>query len=664
MRIIGVDTGGTFTDLISVDGEEVHAEKLASTPDDPGRAVLEGIARLLGGSEPGEVVHGTTVALNSLLTGRFAKAALVTNAGFADLIEIGRQERPKLYALHPVKPRPLIPRRRRFEVNQRSWPDRDGRLVTEVEPSAEELEALRKSIRRSGARSIAICLLHAYADPTIEQRLAEALSPLGLPITCSATVLREYREYERFSSCCANAVLVPVMGDYLERLRPGLPGARLSILQSSGGTMPAERAAREPARALLSGPAGGVVGAARAAHGAGLENIVTLDMGGTSSDVAFHSSRGRVEDAVSTARVAELPIGFPSLDIHTIGCGGGSIVRLDSGGILHVGPESAGADPGPLCYGRGEELTVTDAHVLLGHVAEGRFVGGRLPLDTGGVQRAFEDLGRRLGSSPTAAARAVLEVARAAMRRAIGVMTMQRGHDPRNLPLVAFGGAGGLQAAALAESLDLPGALVPRLPGCLSAYGMASADALSDHSRTLLVDLDDWTPAARRKVLRELSAEGRAELRAGGHRAAAIEFEYSLDLRYRGQSFEIAVPESFDASVLETFHRRHEALYGWRLDSHEVELVNLRARAVVHRPLPESRKVRARALPKSAVCGERWAWFDSRMRVPVIDREGLKPGVRFEGPALVEEFSGTTLLPPGWLARVTADGHLWLERRG
>jgi len=622
LRIIGVDTGGTFTDLIAVDGEEVRAEKLASTPDDPGRAVLEGIARLVGGEPLGEVVHGTTVALNALLTGRYADAALVTNAGFADLIEIGRQERPELYALHPVKPSPLIPRRLRFEVNQRSWPGEDGRLVTEVEPTERELDELRARIRRSGAKSLAICLLHSYADPGIEQRLAEALRPLGLPITCSATVLREYREYERFSSCCANAVLVPVMGDYLERLRPGLPGARLSILQSSGGTMAAERAAREPARALLSGPAGGVVGAARAA-----------------------------------------PIGFPSLDIHTIGCGGGSIVFLDSGGILHVGPESAGADPGPLCYGRGEELTVTDAHVMLGHVAEGRFVGGRLSLDTERVERAFEELGRRLGASPIAAARAVLEVARAAMRRAIGVMTMQRGHDPKHLPLVAFGGAGGLQAAALAASLDLPGALVPRLPGCLSAHGMACADALSDHSLTVLASLSDWSPTARRRALRGLAEEGRAELLEGGHRAKAIEYEYGLDLRYRGQSFEISVPESFEGGVREEFHRRHEALYGWRLDSREVELVNLRTRAVVRRPLAERKAVRAERLPRGAVVGGRAAWFEGRGHVPVIDRDALGEGVRFEGPALVEEYSGTTLVPPGWSARVTAGGHLWLEGR-
>jgi len=660
LRTLGVDTGGTFTDLVSIEGEERRVEKLPSTPDDPSRAVLEGIERLGGTGRGDEVVHGTTVALNALLTRRFSKAALVVNEGFLDLLEIGRQARPELYALHPVKPPDLVPRRLRFEVGQRSWPGAGGELEQDRAPSRAELEELAARIRRSGAESIAVCLLHAYADPAIEERVARALEPLGLPITCSAGILREFREVERFSTACANAVLVPILAGYVERLSRALPDTRLSLLQSSGGTLPAERAAREPARLLLSGPAGGVVGAARAARDAGLERIVTLDMGGTSTDVAFHDARSRLVDSVGHVEVGGHPIGLPALDIHTIGCGGGSLVRLDAGGILHVGPESAGADPGPICHGHGSEPTVTDAHVLLGHIAPGRFLGGRFELDTEGVTRAFEALGKRLAATPVQAARAVLEVARAAMRRAVGVETMQRGQDPRHLPLVAFGGAGGLQGAALAEGLGLPGALIPSEPGCLSAQGMATADALSDHSRTLLAPLAKWPAAARRRVAKELAARGREELLAAGHAARAIDFEFSLDLRYRGQAFEIPVPESFDAGVAAAYARRHEELYGWSLDARAVELVNLRARALVQRPYEERPKPRARRLPKEAVVGERRADFGRALRTPVIDRARLAPGVGFEGPALVEEFSGTTVVPPGWRARVTRGGHLWL----
>jgi N-methylhydantoinase A len=660
LKTIGVDTGGTFTDLVAVEDGEVRVEKLPSTPADPSRAVLEGIARLGGAGRRDEVVHGTTVALNALLTRGVARTALVTNEGFRDLVEIGRQARPELYAEHPRKAPPLVERALRFELPQRSWPGADGALEHARRPTRAELDALRARLARARPESIAICLLHAYADPSIEREVADALAPLGVPITCSAELLREYREFERFSTACANAALAPLVADYLENLAAALPGARLSILQSSGGALSADRAAAEPARVLLSGPAGGVVGAARAALEAGLERLVTLDMGGTSTDVAFHEAGSRLEDAVSSAEVDGLPIGLPSLDIHTIGCGGGSIVSLDEGGVLHVGPRSAGADPGPACHGRGGPLTVTDAHVLLGHLAPGRFLAGRFELDEDAVARGFEALGRRLGVRPHRAALAVLEVARAAMRRAVGVMTMQRGHDPERLPLVAFGGAGGLQAAALAGGLGLPGALVPSLPGCLSARGMASADALADRSVTLLAPLSAWSARARRAEARALAADAVAELREAGHPRRSIETEFRLDLRYRGQAYELGVPESFDAGVLRAFAERHLALYGWTLDDGEVELVTLRARAAVRRPLELGRRPRRRALAAAAILGRRKVNLDGVSDAPVVDRERLAPGTVLEGPALVEEFTGTTLVPPGWRAEVTRGGHLWL----
>ncbi|MEW6073105.1 MAG: hydantoinase/oxoprolinase family protein [Planctomycetota bacterium] len=665
-RTIGIDTGGTFTDLFAVEGEEVRVVKLPSTPADPPRAVVAGLA-LCGGARPGDhVVHGTTVALNALLTASTAPVAFVTSEGFRDLVEIGRQERPAIYALEPSRPAPLVPRRRRFEIPQRIWPSPTGAgFVTMRRPTAAELAALARRVRRSGARSVAVGLLHSWADPRIEEEVGAALAPLGLPVTLSAAILPEHREYERFSTALVNAALVPLMRDYLGSLAARLAPARLSILQSSGATLAAHVAAVEPVRVVLSGPAGGVVGAARAAAEAGLADFVALDMGGTSTDVAFHRARTgdgprHARRRVDPVRIAGHPIAVPALDIHTIGCGGGSLVTVDAGGILHVGPESAGADPGPVCYGRSDRLTVTDAHVLLGHIAEGPFLAGQLPLDTAAVARAFSALGRRLGVEPAAAARGILEVARAAMGRAIGVMTMQRGQDPARLTLVAFGGAGGLHGAALAATMGMPGALIPRHPGALSARGMTSAEAARDHTQTVLAPLVDWPRTRRRQVLDALAERGRAELVADGHAAGSLASERSLDLRYAGQSFELQVPEGPDPAA--AFHAAHAALYGWRLEEREIELVCLRARTVAPTPAPVLPRVRPRPFDPSAVRGHRLAVFDRPRRAPVIDRELLRPGHSFPGPALVEEYSGTTLVPPSWRARVTAGGHLRLDR--
>jgi len=665
-RTIGIDTGGTFTDLYLVDGETERLAKLPSTPRDAARAVLDGL-ELCGGATPADhVVHGTTVALNALLTGATARVALVTGEGFRDLIEIGRQERPAIYELHPSRPEPLVPRRRRFEVPQRIWPDPDGPgFVTVREPAPEDLERLAARLRRSGAESIAIGFLHSWADPTLEAEVGRALESLDLPITLSARILPEHREFERFSTAIVNAALVPLMRDYLGSLDERIGGARLSILQSNGGTLAADHAALEPVRVVLSGPAGGVVGAARAAGEAGLQAFVALDMGGTSTDVAFHRAREAGAERHSRRRVdpvhiAGHPVAVPALDIHTIGCGGGSLVTVDAGGVLHVGPESAAADPGPVCYGASEVPTVTDAHVLLGHIAEGPFLAGGLSLRTEAVAHAFEELARRLGTKPVEAARGVLDVARAAMRRAIGVMTMQRGQDPERLPLVAFGGAGGLHAAALAERLRMRCALVPRHPGALSARGMTAAEAARDHAHTALAPLGDWPRSARRRILDRLAREGREELCSSGHPRRAIVFEHGLDLRYTGQSFEIQVPEGPDPAA--AFHAAHEELYGYRLEDREIELVCLRTRALAPAEPIVPRRERRRPLDPDSVVGERIAWFDGRRRrSPVIDRERLLPGHAFEGPALIEEYSGTTIVPPGWKVLVTGGAHLRLE---
>ncbi len=570
---IGIDTGGTFTDFVLVEGGEMRFEKVPSTPDDPARALLDGLQRLGVAARPAHVVHGTTVALNALLTGALARTALVVNAGFADLIEIGRQDRPELYALHPLKTREIVPRELRFEIEQRSQPALGSRVLEHTRrPTRAELARLVRKVAAAKPEAIAVCLLHSYADPSIEREVAQALRSLGVPITCSAALVREHREFERFSTAVVNAALVPVVRGYLERLAVSLPHARLQLLRSSGGTISAARAALEPVRVLTSGPAGGVIGASRAALEAGFERMVGLDMGGTSTDVAFRNvGATRAAQQVVASAIDGRPIAVPSLDLHTIGCGGGSLVHVDSGGVLHVGPHSAGAVPGPVCYGAGLVPTITDAHVLLGHVATGAFVAGRVELDVDAVARAFEKLARKLGTTPLEAAQATLDVARAAMRRALATMTMQRGEDPARTPLVAFGGAGGLHAAALAASLGMPCALVPRGPGVLSALGMATADAATEGARSVLAPLAAVPRVELARMLKALAKDARDELVDAGCATRAIEFEYELDLRYEGQSFELRVPvEDARRDAAADFHARHRELYGYALDDRAV----------------------------------------------------------------------------------------------
>jgi N-methylhydantoinase A len=669
---VGVDTGGTFTDLVWVRGSERRIHKLSSTPSDPSRAILAGLWALRG-KQPGpglRVVHGTTVALNALLTGDVARTALVANHGLSDLIEIGRQDRLELYALEPSKVSALVPPELRFEVAQRAWPDPRGsaRSLTQVRrPSRTELAQLRRRVERASPEAIAVCLLHAWADPSAEQRIAKALEPLGVPVTTSAGLLREYREFERFSTAVVNAALAPKLRHYLERLERALRGATLAVMQSDGGAIGAARAAREPARVLLSGPAGGVVGAAMAAGALGYPRMVGIDMGGTSTDVSFHGARGGLR--LDAPRIAGHAVALPALDLHTIGCGGGSFLRRDRAGVLHVGPESAGADPGPVCHGGSDRLTVTDAHVLLGHLAEGSFLGGRLRLQHAAVERAFGRLSGPAARRRRVMARAALAVARSLMRRALGVMTMQRGEDPARLPLVAFGGAGGLHAAALAEALGFECAILPVDPGVLSAMGLALAPRACERSRTVLEPLERWNARDLSGLLEELEREAVAGLQAEGVRRSSIELTHQLDLRYAGQAFEIGVQLSVaratPRAARAAFERRHEELYGHRLEQGPVELVHARVRASERRVPTRAARPAPRPAPRSAVIGERLAVLGGAepKLVRVIERSLLPPGAWFEGPAILQEYSATSLIPPRWRAQVLQAGHVRLSRQ-
>ena len=566
---IGVDTGGTFTDFVFWDGDAVRTGKVRSTPDDPSRAVLEGL-----GGATGEIVHGSTVATNALLEGRGARLAFVATEGFEDILELGRQNRRSLYDWADSGWPELAAREMRFGVRERALAD--GSIETPLDSTA--LDGLATRLRDAGAESVAVCLLHSYAAPEHERLVGEVLRAAGFFVSLSHEVLPEYREYERAATTAVNAAVSPVMGRYLSRLEAALPAAsRLRVFQSTGASMSASAAGRLAVQTVLSGPAGGVLGAALTARAAGFERFIAFDMGGTSTDVSLYDGR---LGYTNESELGGFPIRVATLDIHSVGAGGGSIAWFDAGGALRVGPRSAGADPGPVCYGKGEEVTVTDANLLLGRIDADRFLSGRMTLDVDRAARAMEAFGRRAGVSADEAARAIVRVANANMERALRAVSVERGLDPRDFALVAFGGAGGQHACELAELLEIGAVVVPREAGVLSALGMLSADFARDYSQSVVAGGPEAT-------FRALEARARAELSEEG--AGEAVFERSVDLRYAGQSFEITLPWA-ERSDFDSAHRR---LYGYDHAGREVEAVTARLRAVV--PTPEEQRFRLRA---------------------------------------------------------------------
>jgi N-methylhydantoinase A len=645
----GIDTGGTFTDLVGLGPDGTTHVKLPSTPRDPSRAVLACFERAGGREDPDAwIVHGTTVATNALLERKLARTALVTTEGFADLLDIGRQSREGLYDLETTRPPAVVPRERRFEVAERTL--HTGEALRAPDPA--DLARLAAAVGESGCESVAVLLLHAYANPDHERAIGEALGGLGVPISLSHEVLREFREWERLSTTVVNAAVAPIVGAYLARLEAGLPEGRLRIMQSNGGSL-SSRAARESAvRTVLSGPAGGAVGALRLGRTAGEPDLVTLDMGGTSTDVFL--ARG-TPTTTTEMTIGGLAVAVPVLDIHTVGAGGGSIARIDAGGALRVGPESAGADPGPVAYGVGEEITVTDAHLALGRLAPA-LLGGGMDLDPDRVAVHLERLARAAGLSPRETALGVLRVVEAGMERAVRVISVERGHDPRELTLVCFGGAGGLHAASLADSLGMRGVLVPPAPGTFSAWGMAQADVVKDDSRTWR----RWEGVD--EAFAELETGLRRDLRAEGFADDAIVLERTLDLRYEGQSYELGVPAGPEAR--ERFHALHRTRYGYRDDARPVEPVTLRVRAVgpVER-LEQAAAAEGPPDPAPAEKARRLVGFlEGDLEARIYERDELRPGMAGPGPAVIEEYTATTLVPPGHRFRVDGHGNLRLER--
>ena len=669
MTVLGVDIGGTFTDFVLVDAAgRVRVHKRPTSPADPARAFLDGVAALEV-DPAAEVIHGSTIATNALLEQRGARTALITTRGFADVLEIGRQHRPDLYALTPAKPAPLIPRAWRLELNERVTAD--GAVLTPLDPA--EVAALAERLQAEGLQSVAVCLLFSFLHPEHEQAVRAVLEQAapGLYLSLSSDLLPEYREYERTATTVINAYVAPLIDRYLARLEAGLGPRPLRIMQSNGGTLAAERARAQAARLALSGPAGGVVGAFAAAQtlGASAPNAITFDMGGTSTDVALCPGRLPL---TTEGEIAGLPLRLPLMDVHTIGAGGGSLARVDSGGALQVGPQSAGALPGPACYGRGgAQPTVTDAHLVLGRLDPARFLGGAMQLDEAAARHALTALARDLGApSPEAAAWDVLRVADAAVERAVRRISIERGHDPRAFTLVAFGGAGPLHACGLAAQLGLAQVLLPRAPGVLSALGMVLADRVKDYSQTVLRPAAALSAAALEAWYAPLEARAQAELAAEG--VTHVTLERLLDTRYQGQSFELSVPLPANAGYdvvaiwLAAFHALHAQRYGHSHPGEPVELVTLRLRASAPAPRvafePRPARPAGQALTPAA---ERAVWFEQAgrleaRRTPVYDRDSLSPGDTLTGPALLTQLDATTVLPPGWHGRVDAHGHLLL----
>lgn len=652
--VVAVDTGGTFTDVVCLAGGAPIVVKIPSTPHDPADAVLRGVraAREAAGAldQPYVLVHGSTVATNAVLERRGARVALITNRGFEDVIEIARQDRPQLYALVGTRPPAIVPREMRHGIGGRLGPR--GEELAPLDD--DELAALTE--RLLDAQSVAVCLLHSYANPEHEQRVGAALQGTGLPISLSSELLPEFREYERTATTVVNAYVAPVVSKYLARIESEAAATRVRVMGSAGGALPVARARRESVHTILSGPAGGVMGALDAARRAGIENVLTFDMGGTSTDVALCPGEPRW---TREFRIGDLPVAVPVLDIHTVGAGGGSIARVDSAGALRVGPESAGAEPGPVCYGRGgTEITVTDANVWLGRLpAVGwRHGSGRGPgLDRSVVEAPMRALAQRMDASPEAAAEGVIAVVNTAMEGALRVISVERGHDPADFALLAFGGAAGLHALELAERLAIPRVLFPPAPGVLSAFGMLVAPIRKDVARTILAPVAPGGSVDLEQAFADLERLALAAMAEEGMSPDQVQLARRVDARYHGQSFELTVDAS---DWVETFHGAHRQRYGYERRDAVVEAVTLRVQASTAATDPERARLPDATGPAEPVQVTRAVHRAESIESPVYDRAALRAGHKIVGPAVIVEYTATAWIRPGWTVTVLPDGSL------
>jgi N-methylhydantoinase A len=677
---IGVDTGGTFTDCVILSRGKVKVLKVFSTPIDASQAIAAGVGQLAAdeasadnrriqmsrqgrGSLPPalEVIHGTTVGTNSLLERLGARVALITTAGFEDLLEIGRQARPRLYDLNVQREPPLAPRSHRFGVKERIAAD--GQVLLPV--SSAEIRRLVRRVKNSGAESLALCFLFAFANPVHEQQVASALKGLGLPLSTSHEILPEFREFERLSTVVINAYLAPRMGTYLRNLEQrmltlGAGRGRIYVMQSNGGISTAAHAGQQPVRTILSGPAGGVVASAWLAKQLGLARAISFDMGGTSTDVCLLDGTPRTTNETS---LAGLPVAIPVLDVHSVGAGGGSLARMDAGGALRVGPESAGASPGPICYGHGGAgLTVTDANLILGRLDPDHFLGGTFHLEAPAAEDGFERFltgpARQAGfSSAWELAAGMVSVSNATMEKALRVISVERGYDPRDFSLICCGGAGGLHAADLARALGLPAVIIPQNPGAFSALGILLSDVVRDVSQSVLLPVPKSGPSAWSALLRKmdfgftrLRRAALSELHHEGFDADHARASCRLDLRYQGQSYELSVP--FTRRFRQDFHREHARAYGYADPDRPLEVINLRLRLVIPTPKSRWRKQKA-GQAQAALIKTKSVWFGSKTHsTGIYERQRLATGAMVKGPAVIVEYSATTVVPPDFTCEV------------
>ncbi len=695
MYIVGIDVGGTFTDLTAVDVEtgRVVVTKVPSRPRHEAAAVLAGLGALtIASADVRRLVHGTTVGTNAVLERRGARVALLTTAGFRDLIEIGRTKRniPALFIPTFVRPKPVVERKDRFELTERLGPN--GAVLVPLDPVS--IERALDAALAAPAEAVAVCLLHAYLNPAHEHAVADAVKGRapGLPVSCSADVVAEYREFERFSTTVLNAYLQPLMEGYLTSLEERLLATGyvhgVLTVASSGGMMTTDTARRLPIKTIFSGPAGGVSQACFVGAAAGIPDFITYDMGGTSTDVCL--VRNLQPLMTADAMVGAFPVKVSQIDMHTVGAGGGSIAWLDVDGSLAVGPRSAGAAPGPAAYGLGgTEPAVTDANVVLGRIGTRRRLGGSIAIHAERARAAVAGLAARMERplAVEALAEGIVTIAVARMTSAIREISIQRGHDPRDFTLIAFGGAGPMHALAMAGEIGIPRVLVPRHPGNFSALGLLAADIKHDDVRTRVGPLRERLPALR-EAFAEMEAAARRQLDREGFTPEQQKLLRSLDLRYRGQAFELNLPVAEAAAAVAwrggpeasradatnepgacqdieaDFHRHHREVYGHSNPQATVELVNARLTAygLVPKPAPE-RHAGGGAGRDAALVERRPVWFDGRAHdCPVWDRDRLPAGGELEGPAIVEEFGATTVVPPGWRGRVDAHGNLRFER--
>jgi N-methylhydantoinase A/oxoprolinase/acetone carboxylase beta subunit len=652
---IGVDTGGTFTDFVIYHKGKIEINKIPSTPHNPSLSIVEGIKEFLNKTRVLSIFHGTTVATNSLLERKGGRIGLITTNGFEDILFIGRQTRRELYSLRGEQRIPLLPRNNCFGIEERT--SVSGKVEKKI--SLSELRGIIQKIKKSKIEAVAVSLIHSYANSTNEKTVKTELEKNRLLVSASSDVLPEYREYERTATTSVNAYLMPVISNYLMKLEEKIHKADLWIMQSNEGYISPAKAKSEPIRTSLSGPAGGVIGAFHLAKAIGFKNIITFDMGGTSSDVSLVDGSIR---RTNESLIGDIPVRIPIIDIHSVGAGGGSIAYIDRGGSLRVGPQSAGADPGPACYGRGTIPTVTDANLVLGRLVPEFFLGGQMNLYPEKSRKALQKLAKKIKKTTLETAEGIIEIANANMEKAIRVISIERGFDPRSFSLFSFGGAGGMHAAQIASNLKIARVLVPKNAGVLSALGLLLADSIRDYSKSILKKSEEIGQKELKKHFAELKKRGLKDMQEEGFELDEISILSFLDLRYLGQSYEITIPypssNTATHSFIPEFHKAHRRLYSYYHAQQPVEIVNIRIKAVgAGQKIKLKRQSLTSQDPKSALLKKQDLYYEGKKyQAPVFNRSLLKPGNRINGPSLIADFESTTFLPPSYSLEV--DGYL------